>query len=177
MLAKENMTLVIVRGLSRARPQGKLHLGVLHYPCALGRGGRRAKSREGDGITPKGRWPIRHVFYRPDRVMKPRTALPVSAIRPSLGWCDAPGDANYNRPIALPYPASHERLWREDGLYDLVAVLGFNDAARSQGRGSAIFLHLAHPDYRPTEGCVALAREHMITLLARLQRGDEMLIE
>ena len=170
------MPLVIVRGLSRGGTQGKLHLGLMHYPCALGRGGRGPKLREGDGVTPAGRWPVRQVFFRPDRLRRPRTALPVSPLSPGLGWCDAAGDANYNRLVPLPYPASHERLWRSDGLYDLVAVLGYNDGPRSQGRGSAIFLHLAHPDYRPTEGCVAVSREHMLMLLARLGPGDELVI-
>jgi L,D-peptidoglycan transpeptidase YkuD (ErfK/YbiS/YcfS/YnhG family) len=98
-------------------------------------------------------------------------------LSPDLGWCDAPGDANYNRLVSLPYPASHEALWRSDSLYDIVAVLGYNDSPRSQGRGSAIFLHLAHPGYRPTEGCVALARQHMLMLLARLAPGDALVIE
>lgn len=168
---------VIVRGLSRAATQGKLHLGVVQYACALGRSGRGPKHGEGDGVTPMGCWPVRQVFFRPDRLRRPRTRLPVSPLAPGLGWCDAPGDANYNRLVPLPYPASHERLWRSDGLYDLVAVLGYNDKPRAQGRGSAIFLHLAHPDYRPTEGCVALAREHMLMLLARLVPGDALIIE
>jgi L,D-peptidoglycan transpeptidase YkuD (ErfK/YbiS/YcfS/YnhG family) len=123
-----------------------------------------------------GRWPIRGLYYRPDRVGRPRTALPIAEITPALGWCDAPGDANYNRPVPLPYPASHERLWREDHLYDLLLVLGFNDAPRAQRRGSAIFLHLTHPDYRPTEGCVAIAPAAMMRLLERLALGDELLI-
>lgn len=171
------MPLAIVRGLSRARTQGKLHVGFVQFPCALGRGGRGPKNGEGDGVTPSGRWRLRQIFFRPDRLRRPRTALPVSPLSPRLGWCDAPGDVNYNRLVVLPYPASHEKLWRNDGLYDLVAVLGYNDAPRSQGRGSAIFLHLAHPDYRPTEGCVAISREHMLMLLARLGPGDELLIE
>jgi len=90
---------------------------------------------------------------------------------------DSRGDANYNRLVRLPYPVSHENMWRKDGLYDLVAVLGFNDLPRSQGRGSAIFLHLAHPDYRATAGCVAIARNAMLTLLAQTAPGDRVLIE
>jgi L,D-peptidoglycan transpeptidase YkuD (ErfK/YbiS/YcfS/YnhG family) len=171
------MPLAIVRGLSRSDTQGKLHLGLTQWPCALGRGGRGNKRGEGDGVTPRGRWPVRLVFFRPDRRARPRTALPLVPLSPGLGWCDAPGDANYNRIITLPYPASHEVLWRSDGLYDLVAVLGYNDAPRSQGRGSAIFLHLARPGYSPTEGCVALARQHMLMLLARLAPGDALVIE
>lgn len=170
------MPLFVVRGLSRAATQGKLELGAVHVSCALGRGGRGVKGGEGDGVTPLGRWPIRQVFWRPDRLAKPLTALPISPLTPELGWCDAPGDANYNRPVRLPYAASHERMWRQDALYDLVAVLGYNDAPRAQGRGSAIFLHLAHPDYRPTEGCIALSRAAMLRLLAIAAPGDAILV-
>src|SRR4051794_4460545 len=92
---------------------------------AVGTGGVGVKRREGDGITPVGRWPVRQVYYRADRVAKPQTALPVEAIAPDSGWCDAPGDPNYNRPVRLPYTASAERMWRDDGLYDVVMVLGF----------------------------------------------------
>ena len=97
-----------------------------------------------------------------------RTALPVRAIRRRDGWCDAPADRNYNRPVRLPYPASAERLWREDALYDLVVVLDYNERPRVRGRGSAIFMHVAKPGYAPTEGCIALARPHLVRLLERL---------
>jgi len=170
------MPLLIVRGLSRASAEGKLHLGPVQYPCAVGRGGRRPKRGEGDGVTPLGGWPLRHVFYRPDRVMRPKTALPVSPIAPDSGWCDAAGDPNYNRPVRLPYLASHEKLWRKDHLYDLVIVLGFNDWPRAQGRGSAIFLHLARPDYSPTEGCVALALPDMQRLLPVLRPHHRLIV-
>lgn len=112
------------------------------------------------------------VLYRADRLQRPRTALPVKPITPRDGWCDAPADRNYNRPVPLPYPASHERLWRGDHLYDLVIVLGYNDKPRSLGRGSAIFMHLARRSYAPTEGCIALARGDMLKLLAWLKPGD-----
>lgn len=148
----------------------------LRLRCAVGRGGRRAKRREGDGITPAGRFAIRQVLYRPDKLRRPRTALPVTAISPGDGWCDKPADRNYNRPVELPYPASHERLWRDDALYDLIVVLGFNDMPRSRGRGSAIFLHLATADYRATAGCIALARADMLRLLTHLSPGDTILI-
>ena len=162
----------ILRGLSRAHSRGKLCLPPIHLSCAIGRGGRRPKRREGDGITPLGRWPVREVLYRADRLARPRTALTVRAIRPRDGWCDAPSDRNYNRPVTLPYPASHERLWREDALYDLVIVLGYNDRPRSLGRGSAIFMHLVRPDYAPTAGCIALSRADMLRLLETLRPRD-----
>jgi L,D-peptidoglycan transpeptidase YkuD (ErfK/YbiS/YcfS/YnhG family) len=171
------MAISVVRGLSRALAQGKLDLGYVQFPCALGRAGRGPKAREGDGVTPIGRWPLRYVFYRPDRVARPRTALPVIPLSPAFGWCDEAGDPNYNRPVRLPYPASHERLWRQDHLYDLVVVLGYNDMPRAQGRGSAIFMHLARPGYRPTAGCVALALPHLLRVIASLRPGDDLLIK
>lgn len=108
--------------------------------------------------------------------MRPQTGLPVSPLHPSLGWCDAPGDANYNRIVRLPYAASHERLWRRDHLYDLIVILGYNDYPRAQGRGSAIFMHLARAGYSPTEGCVALSRRDMIHFLQTAGDGDGLLI-
>jgi len=123
-------------------------------------------------MTPVGRWPMRHVFYRADRIIRPRTSLSVSPLHPGLGWCDAPGDANYNRIVELPYAASHECLWRRDHLYDVIIVLGHNDVPRSQGRGSAIFMHLARPDYQPTEGCIAVSLSHMMRILAQARPGD-----
>lgn len=174
--AKRAIPRMIVTGLSRAATQGKLHLGAVCFPCALGRGGRGPKHREGDGITPMGRWQVRCVFYRPDRVARPRTGLPVAPLKRDLGWCDAPFDANYNRLVRLPYLGSREGMWRDDGLYDIVAVLGYNDRPRSQGRGSAIFMHIARPGYTPTAGCVALSRRHLLMVLATLGRHAEILI-
>lgn len=147
------------------------HGPALCSPAALGRSGRRATKREGDGATPVGRWRLLRVLYRPDRVPRPRTGLPVRPITPADGWCDAPGDRNYNRPVRLPYPANAERLWRDDHLYDLVVVLDHNQRPRFQGAGSAIFMHVARPGLQPTEGCIALERAHLLRLLARLRRG------
>jgi L,D-peptidoglycan transpeptidase YkuD (ErfK/YbiS/YcfS/YnhG family) len=170
------MPRLILRGLSRARPQGKLCLLNLNVRCAIGKGGRRPKLREGDGITPRGEWPVREVLYRADRMRRPRTALPVRVIRQIDGWCDAAQDRNYNRRVKLPYRASHERLWRDDRLYDVVVVLGYNDRPRSRGRGSAIFMHLAREGYRPTAGCIAMSRSDMLRLLERMRPGDTVFV-
>jgi L,D-peptidoglycan transpeptidase YkuD (ErfK/YbiS/YcfS/YnhG family) len=125
---------------------GRLLLGRKAQRCALGRSGvtEAAAKREGDGATPLGDWPIRRLLYRRDRLPEhglPATALAAKPIGPNDGWCDDPGDPAYNRPVSLPYAASHERLWREDGAYDLVVVLGHNDDPPVPGMGSAIFLH------------------------------------
>jgi len=160
-------------------PEGIMRIGEQRVRCALGRGGvvAAADKREGDGASPAGTWPIRRVLYRPDRGPAPNTILPVQAIEPDDGWCDDPADANYNQPIKHPYAASAEHLWRDDGVYDLVVVLGHNDDPVVPGRGSAIFLHLARADYGPTEGCVALARSGLEALLARAKPGDAVEIK
>ncbi len=78
--------------------------------------------------------------------------------------------------MKLPYAASAERLWREDSVYDIVAVIGFNDDPVYAGKGSAIFLHLARPDYAPTAGCVALSEFDLRAALQQLQPGDKIKI-
>ena len=134
--------------------------------CALGRGGLTTRKREGDGATPVGLFPLRCLWYRADRVGIPRTALELFSISQDSGWSDDPADPAYNRPVILPHAARHEKMWREDGLYDLVVPLGYNDDPPEPDRGSAIFLHVARPDFSPTEGCVAIARSDLLALLA-----------
>lgn len=145
-------------------PPSTLEWQGRHYRCALGSGVSRVKV-EGDGLTPVGRFPLRGVFYRADRLAPPVTRLAVKPIGHKDGWCDAPEDRLYNRFVTLPFGASHEVLWRDDGVYDLVAVVGYNDDPVIPGLGSAIFLHVAKPDYAPTEGCVALALDDLLAVL------------
>ncbi len=165
-----------VRGLRAASPRGLVLLGHASLGAAVGRSGRRAIKREGDGATPIGRWMLRHVLYRADRIPRPCTGLPLRAIRPDDGWCDAPCDPLYNRPVRHPYGASAERLWRDDGLYDVIAVLSHNERPRVRGGGSAIFLHVARPGLAPTEGCIAVPRAALIRLLGRLRRGAALVV-
>jgi L,D-peptidoglycan transpeptidase YkuD (ErfK/YbiS/YcfS/YnhG family) len=154
-----------------------LNWGAGKRRCAVGKGGIAVKGGEGDGITPRGAWPFRQLLWRPDRIEKPETILPLRAISPNDGWCDAPGDPHYNQLVKLPYAASHEELWRFDHLYDLVAVLGYNDAPVVPGKGSAIFLHLARPDFAPTAGCVALTLADALAALKQLKPGDQVVVE
>lgn len=161
------------------RPDRKHH-GVLiadgrSYACCLGPAGIRHNKREGDGATPAGRFPLRGLWYRADRLLAPETELPVMQIQPDDGWCDAPEDPEYNRPVKLPYPASAESLYREDDVYDLIVVPGHNDAPPVPGHGSAVFLHLARSDRGPTEGCVAVARAVLLKLLPQL--GPDSILE
>lgn len=158
--------------------QGWISLPSGQVRAALGRSGvvPETDKVEGDGATPLGRYLMRRVLYREDRVSRPETRLPVRAIRPDDGWCDAPADPAYNRPVRLPYPASCETLLREDELYDIILVLGHNDDPPQAGLGSAIFLHCKRGEYEPTEGCVALARSDVETLLAHAAPGDTVTI-
>lgn len=148
------------------RPPDLLEWQGRLYRCALGRSGVVTDKREGDGGTPAGILPLRQVLYRADRIGSPVTGLPAIPIRRNDGWCDDPADPAYNLPVGLPYPGRHEQLWREDGVYDLVAVLGWNDDPIEPSRGSAIFMHVAKPDYGPTEGCIALALSDLLEVLA-----------
>ncbi len=152
------------------QPPGILRWQGRRFACAVGAGGVRTDKREGDGATPAGRFPLRRVLYRPDRLAPPRTVLPVTAIGPQDGWCDDPGHPLYNRPLRLPHEARHEALWRADRVYDLIVVLGHNDAPVVPGAGSAVFLHVARPDYAPTAGCVAVALGDLLTILAAVGR-------
>jgi L,D-peptidoglycan transpeptidase YkuD (ErfK/YbiS/YcfS/YnhG family) len=145
--------------------------------CAIGRGGVKADKHEGDGATPIGVWPLREAFYRPDRLPMPETRLKMTPLDPHDGWCDAAGDPNYNKPVRLPYAASHEELWRSDAIYDVIVVMGYNDDPVVDGKGSAIFLHLARSDYSPTAGCVAVQLEDMMKLLVLAEPGTEILVE
>lgn len=157
------------------RPDGVASWDGRAVRVSLGRSGVRADKREGDGATPIGRFPPRFVLYRSDRVGAPVTDLPVRPIRASDGWCDDPTSPDYNRLIALPHPAGHETLSREDHVYDLLLVIGHNDAPPVPGMGSAVFVHLARPDWSPTEGCVAFAEADLRDLLRKLD--DRSVIE
>jgi L,D-peptidoglycan transpeptidase YkuD (ErfK/YbiS/YcfS/YnhG family) len=153
--------------------RGWLTAGAVRLPCRLGRGGVGSLKREGDGRTPRGSHALLQVFYRADRLPRPRTGLRLRPLRPDDGWCDAPFHQLYNRPVRLPFAASHEDMWRADHVYDCVVDIGWNRGSLDRpairgGAGSAIFMHLTRPEPAPTAGCVALRRSHLLWLLARL---------
>ncbi|MEE8445883.1 MAG: L,D-transpeptidase family protein [Alphaproteobacteria bacterium] len=157
-------------------PDGLLQCGGRAYRCALGGGGVTTEKREGDGATPAGCFALRRVLYRPDRLTAPGGGLAAAPVGETDGWCDDPADAAYNRPVSLPFAASHERLWRDDAVYDVIVILGHNDDPPEPGRGSAIFMHVARPDYAPTGGCVALELADLLEVLAACGPGDRICI-
>ena len=144
--------------------------------AAVGWAGVKADKHEGDGATPAGTYPLVSILYRPDRIAALLSLLPVKPLAPSDGWVDDPADANYNRPVSLPYSASAEQMWREDDLYDALVVIGYNMEPVVPGAGSAIFLHIATPDFAPTAGCVAVKREILLGLLPLLGSGSKIAI-
>ncbi|WP_370323010.1 L,D-transpeptidase [Oricola sp.] len=171
--------------------RGILVAGGRSVRCALGRGGMHMPKREGDGATPVAAMRIVAGWFRADRMTRPLTSLDLEPIGPRDGWCDAPADPNYNRPVRLPYAGSHEKMLRDDRLYDVCLVLDWNlergqakwkpvrrpaprptkktsPFGRQRYRGSAIFLHIARPGFPPTEGCIAVAPETMRWLLPRI---------
>ncbi len=156
--------------------KNKLKLGHKTYVCALGKNGVAAQEegREGDGKTPLGRYALRYGLYRAERVDLPPSALPFHPIRKNDGWCDAPGDPAYNRPVRLPYPASAEKLYKDTHVYDIIIVLGHNDSPPVPDMGSAIFLHVARDGYGPTQGCVAISIKDMLEILSILTSNTEI---
>lgn len=159
-----------------ATSTGQLRWRGHEVRCAVGRSGVTPANskREGDGASPAGVWTMRQILWRPDRIAAPATGLPGVELIREAGWCDDPADPFYNRPILTPYRASHEKLWREDHVYDLIVPLGYNDHPVIPGKGSAIFLHVAREDYAPTEGCVACALPDLLALLADARHGDAL---
>lgn len=151
---------------------GRLRFGAIEMPCAIGRGGTCAAGdkREGDGCTPLGIWPVRGVLLRPGKVDPVGIQLPWRWVREGDGWSDDPADPAYNRPVQLPRAFSAEKLLRDDDAYDVIVVLGHNDAPPVPGQGSAIFFHLF--EGRPTAGCIAIERDDMLKLLPLLRPGD-----
>lgn len=150
------------------RFRARLVAGTSVIPCVLGPGGITRRKREGDGTTPAGRFALLRLLFRPDRGSPPRSGLPRRPLRPREGWCDDARSPRYNVPVSLPFSGSHERMWRDDRLYDLVVVIDYNLRPARKDRGSAIFVHVHASAHRPTAGCVAMAPSALRRLLTRV---------
>lgn len=148
-------------------------LGERRWRCSVGRSEvcPAGSKREGDGASPEGCWPLRRILYRADRIAAPSSHFDCVPIERHDGWCDDPAHPLYNQQVRLPFAASHENLWREDHLYDVIGVLGYNDDPVVNGKGSAIFLHVAPPDHGPTAGCAALDLDDLLQLLSVARPG------
>jgi L,D-peptidoglycan transpeptidase YkuD (ErfK/YbiS/YcfS/YnhG family) len=157
-------------------PDNRLEFNGKTYRCALGPNGMIAAADhlEGDKCTPAGNYPIREIWFRADRITLPPVNFPVHEITRADGWCDAPEHPEYNRHVKLPFDASHENLWHDNHGYDVIVVIGHNDAPVVPYLGSAIFFHIAQPEYTPTAGCVAISQPDMLAILPQLAAGARM---
>ena len=151
-------------------------LGERRWRCVVGAGGVREDKVEGDGATPAGTYPLRRLYFRNDRLVLPKVRLPARPIGEHDGWCDDPRSPAYNKLVRIPNEWSHEKMWREDGLYDLLVVVGYNDDPPEGEWGSAIFLHIAREDMSPTRGCVAFARDDLLELVTLIGPGTKLSI-
>ncbi len=167
---------LLVRPAPRNKSRALLQLGHLTFPAAIGRNGRTALKREGDGKTPITTMAVLHGFHRGDRVAALKTSLTMHRTRSDMLWCDSPDDPNYNRMVTAPFRKSHEEMQRQDGLYDVCLVLDWNITSRRRNLGSAIFMHMIRPGYEPTAGCVALHPRDMRRILPFLKKGRKITV-
>ena len=153
---------------------GGLRFRGRRFACTIGRGGVSSRKREGDGASPRGVHRIVGMLYRPDRMARPADwALP---IRPGDLWSDDVRDPDYNMMVRVPHAYSHEALRRADPLYDLVILTDWNWPYAVKGRGSAIFVHQWRGPGQPTAGCVALRRDHLRWIAARITHSTRLVI-
>ena len=167
-MAARSLVLLQVHKRSGSRTRGILRAGNTTFPVALGRSGILANKFEGDGGTPRGRFRLKRLWWRKDRLRKPKTALPVRVIRPEDAWSEDPADRRYNRPVRRRDAEPGDRLTRTDSLYDLIIEIDHNNRPRVARRGSAVFIHVARDGFKPTAGCVALRRGDLLRLLEKL---------
>jgi len=155
---------------------GYLKYKKFKYRCALGKAGVNKKIKEGDNVTPKGVFKITKIYYRADKIKSIKTNIKKIKIRKNMGWCDDPVSRFYNQQIKLPSKYSHEKLYRNDDLYDLIAVLNYNTNPIIKNKGSAIFMHITKNSYKKTEGCIALKKENLINILVQIKKNTKIKI-
>lgn len=176
-MQKRSLSRITVRRRPGNPRQGWLTAGRIALPVALGRGGVKANKREGDGATPHGTFRLKRLWWRGERHRRPATLLPARRIRPDDGWCEDPADRHYNRPVKVPPGSKADRLARPDHLYDFIIEIDHNTRPRIAGRGSAVFIHVARPQFAPTAGCIALDINALRRLLTRLGPRTRIMVE
>ena len=131
--------------------------------------------KEGDGCTPIGTFHINKLFLREDRIKTIITKIKTIPIVKNMAWEDNPRKKNYNKLITLSKNSHRERLYRKDHLYDLILVVEYNTKKIIKGKGSAIFIHIAKPKYKPTQGCDD-AKKDFLNLLKKIKRKEKIKI-
>jgi len=140
------------------KKSGYLKYKNLKFRCALGKAGIKKKEKEGDNITPRGIFEITKILYRADKIKKIKAFIRPIKIKKNMGWCDDSKSDYYNQQIKLPNKFGHERLYRNDNLYDIILVLNYNTNPIIKKKGSAIFIHVSKNSYKKTKGCIALKK-------------------
>jgi L,D-peptidoglycan transpeptidase YkuD (ErfK/YbiS/YcfS/YnhG family) len=156
------------------KKSGYLKYKNFKFRCALGKNGIGKKIKEGDNITPRGTFKITKIYYRPDKIKKLITFFKKIKIKKNMGWCDDPKSKFYNKQIKLPSKFNHEKLYRNDRIYDLLVVLNYNTKPIVKNRGSAIFIHVAKKNYKATAGCIALKKNDLIKLLQVIKKNTKI---
>ena len=146
------------------------------FQCSIGKSGFSKNKKEGDGCTPVGTFFIENVYYRADKIKSLETNINKVKINKIDGWCDDPTQKEYNQLIRFPYNFSAEELYRDDSLYNIVCVLNYNTKPIKPGLGSAIFMHVAKDDYKPTKGCITLKQEDLIFLLSLIDKRTKIIL-
>ena len=156
----------------------KKYLTINNYKakCSVGKRGIGLKKKEGDLITPKGRYKIKYILYRKDRV-KIKSTIKKIIIKKNMGWCDDPNSKEYNKLIRLPFLYKYEKLYKNENIYDIILVLNYNMNPIVKNKGSAIFIHVAKKNYKKTEGCVAVKKVHLVKITKDLKKNTTVLIE
>ena len=144
--------------------------GDYKVKCAIGKRGISSSKKEGDLTSPRGKFKIKGLFYRKDRIKKLKTKLKKIPIIKNMGWCDDPRSKQYNKLVKLPYSQTTEKLYRKDNIYDLILVLNYNMNPVKKNKGSAIFIHVAKKKMTPTKGCVAVNKIELLKLLKLIKK-------
>jgi len=146
------------------------------FRCSLGKAGIKKKEKEGDNITPRGIFKIICIYYRSDRIKKITTPLKKIKIEKTMGWCDDPRSSFYNKEIKLPNKFNYEQFYRKDNLYDIIVPLSYNTNPIIKNKGSAIFIHIANNNYKPTAGCIGIKKNNLIKLLSIIKKNTKVKI-
>jgi len=151
----------------------KKYLSFKNYrvKCSIGKRGIGYKKKEGDLLTPIGKYKIKYVLYRKDRVKKVQSKLKKIVIKKNMGWCDDPRSNKYNKLIKLPSKFRCEKLYKRKNVYDIILVLNYNMHPVLKNKGSAIFIHIASKNYKKTEGCIAIKKIHLLKIIKELKNN------
>ena len=144
--------------------------------CSIGKRGISINKKEGDKKTPKGKFKLKYILYRKDRMPNLKTKLKKIEIKKNMGWCDDPGSKHYNKIINYPFKYSAEKLWRKDNIYDVIIIIDYNLNPIIKNKGSAIFLHIAKQIYKPTNGCIAVSKKNIKLISLKINKKTKLKI-